>query len=213
MPKAFNLVCTRCTDGNDAVLQRWYNDHAQLLMVSHELQGARLFQLKPEVALISYFCLYEFDGLEAFSAFDAGFVMQEVRDLSNAAVSRSSIEIVKRTQYERLLHRSWTSQHDNEAEGGKLQVSLLSLQGNNTAQATRWINDVLYQVHSSHGLLSAQVYATSAVVGAPTELFVLLQSAKALPNGWHDWQSPYAARPEIALAWQTQAFNVAQWLR
>lgn len=210
MPKAINLVCTRCTDGNHADLQRWYNDHAQLLMVSSDLQAAYLYQLKESINKINYFCLYEFEDLKAFSAFDAGPVMQKVRDLSNAAGGRTSIEIVKRTQYERLLHRRWPSS-GCAGDASHSQASMLTVQGKDTEQVTRWINDAIYQLHRLHPLQLAQVY--SSACGESLEVFVLLQSGQSVPLGWQEWDSAFAPRPDTQLFWQVKVAEVAQWLK
>lgn len=209
MPTAINLVCTRCTDANPAALQRWYNDHAQLLMVSHQLQRVELFRFDQTTASINYFCLYHFAQLADFSAFDCGDVMSQVRDLSNAAPGRSSVEMVKRTQYERLIHRVWLAQ----AHGARMQASLFTLPSDHLPTTTRWLNDVLYALHLAHPLHTAQVYATSEA--GQTELFVLLQSASShpLPSDWHTLKSSYATRPSIQLHWQALSERVAQWLR
>ncbi len=208
MTTAINLVCTRCLDGNHAALQRWYNDHAQLLMVSDKLQGAELFRLQETTARINYLCLYFFKQLNDFKVFDSGDVMRQVRDLSNAAPGRGSIEISKRTQYERLLHRRWSAQ-----QGGSVQASLLLLPAEQRAQALRWANDAIHQFHLQQPLASAQVYAADQ--GSSVEFFVLIQSAgsAALTVDWLNMQSPFEAKPSIEVAWQSQAISIAQWLR
>ena len=208
MPTVINLVCTRCTDGDHGALQHWYNDHAQLLMASRHLRSAQLFQLQQTTADIDYFCAYEFSGFDDFAAFDSGSVMQEVRNSSNAAAGRSSIEIVKRTQYERLIHRRWI------AEGaGLVQASLFALQSGNLSEVTRWFNDALYALHLKQPMQSAQVYAAATPGGF--EIFVVLQAAGAspLPLDWHASESQYAARPSIEVVWQASAECIAQWLR
>jgi hypothetical protein len=208
---AINLVCTRCTDGQHDALQRWYNDHAQLLMASPQLQQARLYEwLGPagqSASAPDYFCVYEFERLSDFAAFDSGEVMTKVRDLSNAAAGRSSIDIIKRTQYERLLHRRWPS----EGAANLCQASLLVAQERNEAQIQRWINDVIYGLHLSSPLASAQVYLSATQQGA--ELFVLLEAPSALPLDWHSADSAYAQRPVLQSVWQGQAKPVAQWRR
>lgn len=207
MLQAINLVCTRRTDHDPALLERWYNDHAQLLMASPELQSAELFRFNSTTEGMDYFCLYHFAALERFAAFDSGEVMAKVRELSNTAPGRSSIEIVRRTQFERLLHRQWLA-----GEGGAAQVSLFTLQSYALSEATRWLNDVLYALHLKHLLRSAHVYATRT--NTP-ELFVLLQAGgpDLLPLNWHTWESPYASRPNMRPIWQAQAERIAQWLR
>ncbi len=208
MPQVINLVCTRCIDGNHTDLQSWYNDHAQLLMASNALQSAELYRLQQTTAAIDYFCMYHFNQLEEFRAFDAGDVMAQVRDLSHAAPGRSSIEIVKRTQYERLLHRCWGTE-----QAGFLQAGLYTLETELAQQAMRWLNDALYALHGKHPLQSAQVYAK--VADSKTELFVLLQAASSapLPLDWHVWQSQYAPPQDMQSIWQAQAERIAQWLR
>ncbi|MBS7807414.1 hypothetical protein [Variovorax sp. PCZ-1] len=206
MPPAINLVCTRCTDGNHAALQRWYNDHAQLLMASEALRSAELYQLESTTAAIDYFCLYHFDQLDAFEAFDSGDVMSHVRELSQAAPGRSSIDIVKRTQYERVLHRRW-----NAEQGISVQASLLSLESASLHEATRWLNDVLYGLHLQQPLQSAQVYAMQQ--GKHSELFVLLETSRRLPTDWHAQESIYAARADLRCIWQMQARRIAAWLK
>lgn len=215
MPQAINLVFTRCTDGNHAALQRWYNDHAQLLMASQQLQSAELFRSAHETTQIDYFCFYHFEALENFSAFDTGDVMAQVRDLSHAAPGRRSIEVVKRTQYERVLHRKWA--HELEGHGGEIQASfqasLLTLSRGGMFENIRWLNDTLYALHLKYTLRCAEVYASEA--GDQAELFVLLQSAQAdpLPLDWHMLESDYAQRPNIHLLWQAQADRIGAWLR
>lgn len=209
MLSAINLVCTRCTDGNHAALQRWYNDHAQLLMASPQLQGAELFKLQSTTASMDYFCLYHFEELGDFSAFDTGSVMSDVRELSNAAPGRSSIEIVKRTQYERVLHRRWAP-----CTGmGHVQASLLSMPHQSMQEMLRWFNDVLYGLQLHHGLCSAQVYLAKSE--QQLEIFVLLHTEPGvlLPADWHTVQSEYAQRPELTLLWQEQAKRIGQWHR
>lgn len=208
MSHAINLVCTRCTNEHHADLQRWYNDHAQLLMASDQLQSAELFRLNETASSIDYFCLYHFAQLEDFNAFDTGEVMAKVRNLSNAAPGRSSIEIVKRTQYERLLHRRWGT-----AQGGVVQAGMYMLAGSSAKDAVRWLNDALYALHLKHPLQSAQMYATALT--DPAEIFVLLQSEapEPLPLDWHALETEYAPRPAVEPIWQAQAEHIAQWMR
>lgn len=217
IPKAINLVSTRCTDGDHAALQSWYNDHAQLLMASPELESAELFRLTKTTAAIDYFCLYHFKKLGDFSSFDSSAVMGQARDLSQAAAGRESIEIVKRVQYERLLYRRWAA-----GDSSFVQASLLRIQGSlrgnlhgdlhdSLPHATRWLNGVIYQMQANNPLQLAQVYAVDA--GDGIELFAVLQSPKPLPQNWHASDSPYAPRPSIELQWQARAERVAQWLR
>ncbi len=207
MLQAINLVCTRSTDREPALLERWYNDHAQLLMASPELQSAELFRFNSTTEGMDYFCLYHFSALERFAGFDSGEVMTKVRELSNTAPGRSSIEIVRRTQYERVLHRQWLA-----GQGGATQASLFTLESYSLSQATRWLNDVLYALHLQHPLRSAQVYATTT---NKPELFVLLQAvgSEAFPVDWHTWESPYASRPNMRPIWQSKAERITQWLR
>ncbi|MFM7331811.1 MAG: hypothetical protein ACKO1L_09145 [Brachymonas sp.] len=207
MTPAINLVCTRCTDGNHAALQRWYNDHAQLLMACPLLQSAELFQAKAANASLDYFCLYHFDKLSDFAAFDSGDVMAQVRDLSNEALGRSSIEIIKRTQYERVLNRNWVSDHS-----GWYQAVLLELLGSDLPTTLRWLNDVLYRMHTENALQAAQVYV--AQNQEQIEMLVLFQCAEqAFPSDWLDWRSPYAERGKINTLWQAKAQRITQWLR
>jgi hypothetical protein len=204
---AINLVSTRCVDGNHQALQRWYNDHAQLLMVSKELQGAELHRVKGSAGMVDYFCLYHFEVLERFAAFDSGDVMAEVRDLSNAAPGRSSIEIVKRTQYQRVLNRRWAS----EPAVGE-QAILLELHDDSLPQTIRWLNDVVYALHLLHQLQAVQVYV--AQMPTCTELFVLIQQgSQPLPENWLDVKSPFAERGSLRIVWQAQAERIGRWLR
>lgn len=207
MPAAINFVCTRCTDANHALLERWYNDHAQLLMASPQLHSAELFRLDKQSASMDYFCLYHFAQLSDFSAFDSGEVMANVRDLSNQAPGRGSIEIVKRTQYERLLHRVW-SQH-----AGAVQACLLYVQQSGPQQVMRWLNDVVYGLHLSHGVQAAQVYAAQTEPSREILVLLHMQENELLPADWHMQTSSYAARPELALIWQAQAKRIGQWCR
>lgn len=208
MLPAINLVCTRCTDANTGALERWYNDHAQLLMASHALQSAELFKMISTAESIDYFCLYRFGQLSDFAAFDTGEVMAKVRDLSNAAPGRSSIEIVKRTQYERMLHRQWPSSEDQDS---RFTACLLAIKPSQLDRVLRWLNDVLYGMQISHGLSAAQVYA--APVDGSMELFVVLQSSWELPEQWYGATSDFAPCPDIQLLWQEQALPLAKWLR
>lgn len=197
-------------------------------MVSYQLQNAELFRLHKTTTSINYFCLYHFSRLSDSTAFDSGDVMAQVRDLSNTAPGRSSIEIVRRTQYERVLHRRWPADGTSEGLGGAVQASLLAIQGHKLQEATRWLNDVLYALHLVQPLQCAQVYATK--LADHTELFVLLRSTALMPASsvpassvpaspvplpldWHMWASPYAQRPSLQLHWQAQAECVAQWLK
>jgi hypothetical protein len=208
MPPAINLVFTRCTDNNTVALERWYNDHAQLLMASPALQSAELFKMVGNTAGIDYFCLYHFQKLSDFAAFDSGEVMAQVRDLSNAAPGRSSIDIVKRTQYERVLHRQWPQSNDEE---GLLTACLLVIKPSQLDLVLRWLNDVLYGLHISHGLQTAQVYAVH--IDGALELFMLLQSSASIPAQWLTSPSDFAPHPDVKLMWQAQALLVAQWMR
>ncbi len=211
LPSAINLVCTRCTNGDHASLQRWYNDHAQLLMASKELQSAELLRCLLPGSSIDYFCLYRFANLADFNTFEGSTVMAQVRNLSNAALGRSSVEIVKRTQYERVLHRRWLPKQGGQAS--QIQVCVMALPQGHDAQTTRWLNDALYALHLKCPLHSAQIYAARLQAGS--EIIVLLQSAdaKPLPLDWHTLESPYAPRPSIELIWQAPCEIIAQWLR
>jgi hypothetical protein len=175
-------------------------------MASPELKSAELFKLESATASIDYFCLYHFDGLSDFPAFDSGDVMSQVRELSNAAPGRSSIEIVKRTQYERLLNRRWGS-----GEGASIQASMLTLREGSLQEAVRWLNDVLYELHLKILLQSAQVYA--AKMSEHTELFVILQSEQPVATDWHAWNSAYSTRANIQPVWQAQAARIGVWLK
>jgi hypothetical protein len=206
MQPAINLVCTRCTDGNHSGLQRWYNDHAQLLMASPQLQGGELFRLKETTERIDYLCLYHFASLADFPAFDSGQVMSQVRELSNAAPGRSSIDIVKRTQYERVLHRRWMARDESN-----VQASLFQLPSALLPDTVRWLNDVVYALHEAGSVQSLQAYTAQA--GECSELFVLLHTDQAVPVAWHEASSAYVKRPELNLLWQSQAQRIAQWLR
>jgi hypothetical protein len=202
-----NLVCTRCTDANIGALERWYNDHAQLLMKSSQLQGAELFKLERNTAGIDYFCLYHFLKIEDFTAFDQGDVMAQVRELSNAALGRGSVEIVKRTQYEGVLHRQWPKLSDE----GVLTACLMRVPLTEFDTVIRWLNDVLFGWHISHDLYHAKVF--SALLDDSLELFVLLAAGQELPSAWHNTRSDFAPYPEFKMLWQAHVQSQAVWLR
>jgi len=217
-----NLVGTRCTDGQYGALERWYNDHAQLLMASAQLQRAQLYRLQVQsgaaqaAVLPEYLCLYEFACWADFAQFDAGAVMAQVRACSDAAAGRSSVEMVQRSQFERLLCRRWVSQAGADFwQLGLLKVHQAGEPAVPLAQQMqhieRWLNDVVYGLHRSAQLVSAQVYASSRV--DQVELFVLLQAPGALPLNWYEVGSAYAAQPGLQVIWQAQAQPIAQWLR
>lgn len=208
-----NLVCTRCTDGDRASLERWYNDHAQLLMASPQLLQAQLFRVgsaeavAPSSPVPDYFCLYHFSRIADFAAFDSGAVMDKVRELSNAASGRQSIEIVKRTQYVRLLNRQFAA----PAQPVGTQALLFTAAQQSRESLARWLNDALYAASKRQSLSIAQAYLAETAQGS--ELLILVASEQALPVDWHLSHSPYAERPELVPVWRLGATPIGSWQR
>ena len=210
---AINLVCTRCTDGDRRALERWYNDHAQLLMASPQLAQARLFRVEhveaasPSLPTPDYFCLYYFSKIADFAAFDSGPVMDRVRELSNAAQGRQSIEIVKRKQFVRVLHRQFGS----PSQAVSVQAMLFTVPQQSIEPLVRWLNDALYTASTQQALSGAQAYLAETAQGL--ELLLLVTSERALPPNWHLSHSPYAERPTLQPVWRLGAALMFDWLR
>lgn len=210
---AINLVCTCCTDGDRESLERWYNDHAQLLMASPQLLRAQLFRVEqaeatsPSLPAPDYFCLYHFSELADFAAFDSGLVMDRVRELSNAAAGRQSIEIVKRTQFVRVLHRQFAS----PSQAASVHAMLFTAPQQSAEALVRWLNDALYAASTRQALSHAQAYLAENAQGL--ELLLLSNGEQALPADWHLSPSPYAQRPDLLPVWRLAATPISHWLR
>ncbi len=159
-----NLVCTRSLDGNHIALQRWYADHVHLLLATPELQQAQLFRCTQPLAgqPPDYFCMYAFASVEAFEAFEHGKPKQQATELTHAAIGRSSIEIVQRTQYVRKLHRQWPAPSSPSDPTWRLAVCLQSA-SSWTLATERWLADQLQALRACTPLIAAQVYVQASV--------------------------------------------------
>lgn len=197
--RAINLVGTRVIDARHADLQRWYSDHAMLLLRAPQLQDATLLQRLDGADAPDYLCLYTFADMADFLRFDHGAEMAEVRRLSQQAFGRDSVDMVERNQFERWLTRSWAlTPGDGERMVHAQRVRLDHAPPNETL---RWLNDRLQSLSTRLPLRSARLY------GAPasalfTDIFVLLEvcGRQPLPRNWWSPQdsggeAPMGLRP------------------
>jgi hypothetical protein len=152
-----NLVSTRCVDGNHFRLQRWYADHVHLLMAAPEMQHVELYRCTLPLAGQSpdYLCMYQFASLEGFAAFEKGEPRAKASALTNAALGRSSIEILQRNQYARYLHRQWPAIASSGSSTWRLAASLQSA-SNWTMETERWLSDQLEALRACTPLIAAQ---------------------------------------------------------
>jgi hypothetical protein len=160
-----NLVCTRCSDGNHFALQRWYADHVHLLLAAPQLQQAQLFRCAQplEGEPPQYVCMYEFADYPAFEAFEHGEAKVRATELTNAATGRSSISIVQRMQYARMLHRQWpahASSHSAASSPSWRLVASFECEDAWSLAAERWLGDHLQALHACSPLMAAQVYVS-----------------------------------------------------
>ncbi|NJS35546.1 MAG: hypothetical protein HC765_02470 [Brachymonas sp.] len=160
MAAFYNLVSTRCRDGNHKALQHWYSDHLQLLLTSPHLESAHL--LRCDTALQGdapdYLCIYEFASSMAFDQFEQGAEKARATELTNAAAGRSSIDITQREQFVRLLSCSWGADSSAPKQRLLLQLNLPQSSGDSLA-ALRWFNAQLHQARSTMPLFGASLYA------------------------------------------------------
>jgi hypothetical protein len=222
MPITINLVCTRATDGNHIALQRWYADHVHLLLGAQQLQQAQLFRCTQPLfgQPPDYFCMYEFDNIAAFEAFEHGEPKAQASELTNAAAGRSSIEIVQRTQYERWLHRQWAAPTSAPppapSQTWRLAVCLQS-DAAWSLDAQRALADQLQALCSCAPLAHAQAYAQH---GDAAQLFLALDFAGdhadhvfALFNELLAQPSLFGQKRKLSMVWASKAQFIQAWLR
>ncbi len=213
-----NLVSTRCTDGQHLALQRWYADHVHLLLAAPELQRAQLYRCTLPLAgePPDYFCVYEFQSLDAFAAFEHGQPKARATALTNAAQGRSSIEIVQRRQYVRWLHRSWPAPRAQLAAPWRLAACISGAQGW-ALDAQRWLADQLQALRGCAPLLRAQAFVQQ---DQPAHAFLALdlegadaQSVWPLLQDIMAHPSLYGQAQELTISWAASASPVQAWLR
>jgi hypothetical protein len=213
-----NLVCTRCTDGKHIALQRWYADHVHLLLSAPELEQAQLFRCTQPLAgqPPDYFCMYDFASMQAFEDFEHGEPKRQATQLTNAAVGRSSIEIVQREQYGRWLHRQWAVPTSTPGQPWRLAACLQS-DAAWSLDAQRALADQLEALRSCAPLAQAHVYEQH---GDTSRLFLALDFVgDDAHNVWPllskllKQPSLYGQPRQLAVVWASKAQFVQAWLR
>jgi hypothetical protein len=213
-----NLVCTRCLDGNHMALQRWYADHVHLLLAAPELQQAQLFRVNQPLdgQPPDYFCMYEFASMAAFEAFEYGQPKAKAAELTNAAVGRSSIEIVQRTQYARWLHRHWPALGRPQGATWRLAAYLAS-DAPWALPVQRGLADHLQALQACSPLVHAQVFSQR---GAGNHALLMLDFEGDEPQSiWQLLQEHlkqpalYGAALSTQVQWAMSARLVQTWLR
>ena len=113
MTALINLVATNSVDGDHALLQRWYADHAHLLFRFEGLHEATLLQrtdvaqgLKAVSAAFHYLCFYRFASPEAFADFEVSDVRASAPKLGKPEWMKGGIHIASRQQYHMVTSRT-----------------------------------------------------------------------------------------------------------
>ena len=217
MHPVINLVSTRCTEGNHALLQRWYADHVQLLLSSPQLCSAQLHRCvqglhghEPD-----YVCLYEFANSGDFERFESSPEKAQATVLTNAAPGRGAIEIVQRIQFERLLHQQF-----GQAPMVSPQGFLIQLQATDTwcQSNIRWLSDIVQEVRAVLPLQNVQLmgglqetkllqlhlgFGNCEVQPAWALLMTLLQQTSRYGHAPDQWE----------MQWASATAPVMQWIR
>jgi hypothetical protein len=217
MHPVINLVNTRCTDGNHALLQRWYADHVQLLLTSSQLANAQLHRCTHSLhgQATDYTCVYEFASREDFALYEACVEKAQASQLTNAAAGRSAIEIIQRVQYLRLLHQRYAHAADRAPLGLMIQLRTTDAQ---PLATVRWLSDAVQQARSAMPVHSAQVMLSLE----EPQLWHLHLGLGDCPvsQAWEVLQTllaqsaTYGQVPqEWQLQWAAASCPVMQWLR
>jgi hypothetical protein len=215
-----NLVCTRTTAGDHTALQRWYADHVQLLLGTEQLGKAQLFRSNALAGELQahepeYVCVYDFESLAGFNAFESSEEKARAGELTNSAVGRSSVEIVQRTQFERWINRRY--------EPSDQTYWALQMRGALTPSLdlTRACADVIEQLRSECAFSSAQVFGHAQGIFVPVgHASSRAGAVQKLARTWHQaWaqasqQPVYGRLPtDLTMTWSLQLHAHTQWLR
>ena len=217
MPVLINLVATRSTDGDHASLFRWYNDHVHLLMGCDALDAATLYRRQgPDAAAgPEYMALYEFASHAAFMVFETSDARARAQAVVRDGWARTGIEILQRTQYERLGARGGSAVADTDH-----QVAVLDLGAGSRLEAARWLNDRMHTTWPDPAGERAWHRAWGAT-DAGGDALVLAQGADAQAAGpalrsWQDGPSnpDFGLRPaSVQVRWQAAYRRLCRWAR
>jgi hypothetical protein len=217
MHPVINLVNTRCTDGNHALLERWYADHVQLLLTSPQLINAQLHRCTHSLygQATDYACAYEFASRENFELYEACAQRAQAAELTNAAAGRSAIEIIQRVQYRRLLHQRYAHAAARAPQGLMIQLHTTDAQ---PLATVRWLSDAVQQARSAMSVHSAQVMVS---LDEPQRWQLHLGLGDCpVSQAWDVLQTLLAqnatygqAPKEWQLQWAAASSPVMQWLR
>jgi hypothetical protein len=101
--KILHLVGADCGSNDRAQFDRWYNDHIFQLMKFPGLQAAtRYKRIFPHATIPEYLCLYEFDTLEDFNAYDGSEAFRDAESDRVAGWGKDGVIPRLRVQFERI---------------------------------------------------------------------------------------------------------------
>jgi quinol monooxygenase YgiN len=185
VPRLVNLVGTRAVRGKHDALLRWYADHVHQLMAFPGLLGAALHRRSgAHDTAPEYLCLYDFADREAFDTYERGEVHAAAARDRAAGWGRDGIEIVLRTQFERLY---WS-----EAAAAGTRATVHALRA--APQQERALAALAVErAAASHALLRAAAPTTAVADYVLIEHTSEHTSAHAAPLDGFDsvWLAPY----------------------
>ena len=215
-------MSTNSLDGDHAMLQRWYADHAHLLMRFDGLQEARLFQrsdvrqgLTAATPACHYLCFYTFASAEAFAAFEGSEVRSSAPVLGNPGWMKTGIHIAKRQQYRRITAR--TQGVPATPADAVLQLRSFRLTAQDWPPIERWLQGGIHQALQQDGVTEVQLYRCTAAPEGQADYVSLVRTRVGAPAidlcalGQTD---AYGSPPEDAEAlWQAHYQSVGHWIR
>jgi hypothetical protein len=218
MSFVYNIVSTRCADGQHLALQAWYADHVQLLLACPPLLSAQLQRCTH--AMLGeppdYVCTYDFRSPEDFELFERSDEKAQAGALTDAAAGRGSIQIVQRRQYARLLHRRYGSDQQPSPQGLLMELHVASNQG--TMATSRWLGAALQEAGAAMPMHAAHAYQSLQEPDA-----LLLDVSLGACDARQAWdalhmllQPPplYGQAPtQWTMVWAASRVPVMQWLR
>ena len=198
-----------------------------VIVVAHGVVGHRWFTAQLRAAQLhrctqalhgqrpDYVCAYAFNSREDFERFEHSDEKAAATAQTNSAAGRSSIEIVQRVQFTRVLHRRYGAQKQPVPQGLTIQ---LQTTGGDAVATSRWLGAALQEACAAMPLGTARVY--QSLHQPHLLLFDLSLGACDAREAWETLhmllkQPPlYGQAPaQWTIAWAASSASVMQWLR
>lgn len=216
-----NLVATRSRDGDHGALARWYSDHVHLLMGFVGLQQATLWRRAAQAwgSEPQYLCLYEFASHADFMAFEVSAARQRAQEVVLHGWAKDGIEIVQRTQYQRLGRRAGAGQHGGAGDDFQW-VQLLDLGAGTPQETARWLSDQVHARVAAVGARGAAWHRAWGSDGDGGDALVMLHAPADLDGASVPTWAPLPADPgfgcapaSVGVRWQGLYQRQCQWSR